>query len=295
MEKKLDYKSGVFYCPKCGYKKFNKYTNWLSRIEYIKGIPQTKYIFYRKKNKCACCLCCFLCSSNDISFYSCFVQVLKCKVVCVDIIFFPCYLLCNIFYLLFCSIADFFNLCCCRYEEYEDVCEYIYLEKEYDNESKKFKEGIEYYLLAKKEGDIWKLCKGFTETEWKEFKIESRCAKCGNITDTFSDFIEKKDISVISNQPTSTDILNEPPIAVNIGQQASNYTPIVCKLSDKFSSVQKKYFDKNPELKTELKSESQFYVFLVGGIKLEPNKTLEEQGVKDGENIIMNIMDNMEN
>ena len=219
------------------------------------------------------------------------MQVLKCKYVCVDIIFFPCYLLCNIFYLLFCSIADFFNLCCCRYEEYEDVCEYSYIENEYDNESKTFKDHSEYYLLAKKEGDIWKLCKGFTETEWKEFKIESRCQKCGNITDTFSDFIEKKDITVISNQPTSIDILNEQPIAVNIGSPAKGYYPLVCKLSDKFSSVQKKYFDKYPELKTEL--ESKICVFLVDGINLEPKKTLEEQGVKDGANIIMNIMDNM--
>ena len=286
--KKTDfkYRTGEFICPKCGKNEFNaKYSKWTSRLEYSKDSPpQTKYIFYKKKNACACCLCSFFCcysNSDKYGFYTYNAKCMKCKEIFMTVICFPCYLICLIFYLLFCSIADIFNLCCCRYEEYEDVCEYSRLGKEYDKEEKEYKPKEDYYILAKNDKDIWNYCKGFTEIEWKVFKMETKCLQCNYTTDTFIDFINNRNVTIIQDGETSSGIIEGPNVAVNFCSTTTGNYPIVCKLNQKFSAVKNILFKKHPELK------SKKCFFLGNGQILDPDLTLIEQGIKDGENIIL--------
>ena len=313
MNRDLNYLSGDFTCPGCGYKALNRYTTWLSRTEYIKQSPQTKYIFYKDKNKCACCLCCFLrCNEDkDKSLYTWIVNCMKCKELSVNVVCFPCYLICIIFYLLICSIGDIFNLCCCRYEEYEDVCEYSVLKKEKEEKEKESKEKEEkekeekepkeneekepnelnsnndLRILSKSDNQLWTYCKGFSETEWKEFQMETKCQNCNYSSDTFMPFIETpKDkeailITVEQRSPkTEERLIEDEKIAINIGLNNSGVYPVICKLSDKFISIEKQFFDKYPELK------SKNYYFLGNGEKMKPNETLVSQNIKHGDTIL---------
>lgn len=54
----MEYKSGIFICPKCKRKMMNIYTDWLNRKIYANNIIETQWIFYNKivveENKCEC-------------------------------------------------------------------------------------------------------------------------------------------------------------------------------------------------------------------------------------------------
>ena len=296
MNRDLNYMSGEFVCPGCGYKALNSYTTWLSRTEYIKQSPQKKYIFYKDKNRCACCLCCFLrCNDENAKpMYKWIIHCIKCKQICLNLICFPCYLLCFIIYLLFCSIGDIFNLCCCHYEEYEEVCEYSVLveekkekEKEKEKEEKDSEYTNDHCVLAKNDRQLWTYCKGFSETEWKEFQMETKCQNCNYSSDTFMPFIETpKDketilITVEQKSPkTEERLIEDEKIAINITINNSDVYPIICNLNDKFSSIENQFFAKHPELK------SKNYYFLRNGEKMKSNETLGNQNIKHGDIIL---------
>ena len=72
-------------------------------------------------------------------------------------------------------------------------------------------------------------------------------------------------------------------IAVNFTSGTLNY-PIPCKLNYTFSRVENEFYLNNPEYKKEKGK----YYFIANGIKLESNKALAEQGIKDRDNILIN-------
>lgn len=285
-----DHNSGEFSCPHCGQKEFIGFKKWLSRVEYTTinnyETSKTKYIFYKNKNRCSCCLCCFLCcnGSDDLTIYSCTVELTKCRNYIFDIVCFPCYLITMIIYLLFCSIGDLLNLCTCHYLEYEDLYHLPSLEN-IDKKDKKYRD--KFYVLAKTDNDLWNYCTGFTEKDWKNYSGKMGC-KCGYSSDTFVNFLKKTNENnetniTISNSRTKI-ITEEETIAINFTVAGSSY-PIHCKLTDKFSSVKRKFNDKYPEF------DNKNCYFLANGLKLNPNLSLAQQGFNYGSNIIVQFHD----
>lgn len=178
----MNYNSGEFYCPQCGNKELNGCKIWLSKIEYENNSEKKKWLFYKAKNDCVCCLGCYACGCKG-SDYASIRECLKCSpckwenYVC-----FPFYLLFLILYFIFCSIGDICNICCCKYLEYEKVqCGSSNYEK---------------YVLAKNDKELWNECKGFTGNDSKD---EFKCENCGYKTLNFIDFIPSYAINVNNN------------------------------------------------------------------------------------------------
>ena len=117
--------------------------------------------------------------------------------------------------------------------------------------------------------------------------METKCQNCNYSSDTFMPFIETpKDkeailITVEQRSPkTEERLIEDEKIAINIGLNNSGVYPVICKLSDKFISIEKQFFDKYPELK------SKNYYFLGNGEKMKPNETLVSQNIKHGDTIL---------
>lgn len=260
----MNYNSGGFFCPQCGNKEFQGCKTWLSKTEYIYNSPQQKWIIYKDKNDCVCCLGWYFCCDK----YSCYKSNRKC-IKCSpceyqNYICFPFYFLFLILYLIFCSIADICNICCCKYLEYEDT---------YDDRL-----SDKRYVLAKNDIEIWKECKGFT-SENKYSSDVFKCDNCGYATKNFLDFIDSNTVTVNNN--TDIPFLDEyQNITVNFTSGSIN-CPITCKLTDKFSFIENLFYIKNPDYKF------QNCYFMAKGSKLNPYLTLAEQGIQNGENIII--------
>lgn len=58
-------------------------------------------------------------------------------------------------------------------------------------------------------------------------------------------------------------------------------SPIPCIKSDKFKNVEKKLYEKNPEIRYKK------VLFIANGINIDKNKTLEENKIKDGDTILV--------
>ena len=263
----MNYNSGEFSCPQCGIKELDDCKIWLSKIEYENNSEKKKWIFYKAKNDCVCCLGCYVCGGEG-SCYNSFRECLKCSP-CnwQNYICFPFYFLILILYFIFCSIGDICNICCCKYLEYENV--------KGGHSYSSYSE--EKYVLAKNDKELWNECKGFTgeDTSHHEFK----CDNCGYKTSYFTGFIPGCSINVNNN--TDMPFIDENQnIVVNIISPSINCS-ITCKLSDKFSFIENLFYNKNPEYRFKN------CYFIARGFKLDPDLTLAAQGLQDGEKIMI--------
>lgn len=254
----MNYNSGVFSCPQCENKELKGCKFWLSKTEYIYNSPKTKWLFYNGTNDCVCCLGWYFCCDKD-SCYSSNREILKCSPCKYsNYICFPCYLLFLILYTIFCSIADICNICCCKYLEYENVYE--------GKDSKR-------YILAKSENEIWKESKGFEEdnSSSEEFK----CDNCGYASKNFKNFIPSYTVTINNN--TEMGFIDEyQKITVNFISASTN-CKIACKLTDKFSFIENLFYIRNPDYRNKN------CYFLSKGSQLDPDLTLDIQGIQDGD------------
>ena len=275
----LQSQKGILLCPKCNTEgfKFNKYyyKRWICRIECGKNNKQTKkWIIYNKSSKWACCICCFCLCEEVHSLSVVILRWHKCHI-CLFICCFPFYLLFLILYIVFSFLLDLFTFIFCQKKEFIDVC---YRAEDSSEEIKQ-----KNFIIAKDMNSIFLKVTGFSEEEWNskkyvkgDFYTDSfdnicRCPNCKYSSKSFIDFVSNK--IVINSKDTI--------IAVNISSSKFNW-PVPCKLNDKFSSIENKFYKEYPQYKNKK------CFFTANGQRLKPEQTLSENGIRNGDTILIN-------
>ena len=129
-------------------------------------------------------------------------------------------------------------------------------------------------------------------------KFKFKCSNCGysskyGIIDFISDQKKKKEFldeylnslkKEQPNVPNDNNILNEI-LAINFTSIDSRINfPIPCKKNDKFKIIEQKLYEEYPEYKNKN------CYFIANGIVIDRNKTIGENKIKSGDNIILNCL-----
>ena len=265
--------SGIFICPKCANNGMNGHKGWISREEYDNNELITKYIFYNGlyNFKWVCCSGC--CCCNDIGEACGNIISCGCYGKCnnnrnpIVYCFYPCYF---IFYIIIFIWIDIIKCLCCSKKKYKKIKG---INEKDDIDSSR----------------IWEV-QGFSE-KYYHSKFQAICDKCKYKAENFKEFIPKKKIEnnqifIINNAK-----LNEPLERENINSNeiiAINFTSGVinfcttCKKSDMFYMIEQKLYLEYPEFKNKS------IYFLANGIVLNKNKTIGENKINNGCNILIN-------
>ena len=134
--------------------------------------------------------------------------------------------------------------------------------------------------------DIWKILEGLTEEEWDR-KMKKECSNCKYRGKSIKDFmnINSNNKMNLDNTTNTTTIITTPKepdlndlIVFNITSGFSY--PIYMKKTQKFIEAEKKFVEDNQEFK------GKNLIFLLGGLPIDKNKTIEQIGIKNGDNIV---------
>lgn len=113
------------------------------------------------------------------------------------------------------------------------------------------------------------------EKKNKNFDIICKCPHYKYNSKSFIDFIEDEKNDKI-NIYSDVDI-----IAVSFTSSTLNY-PIPCKLNDKFSFIENKFYNECPQYKNKK------CFFTANGQRLKPEQTLSENSIRNGDTILTN-------
>ena len=145
---------------------------------------------------------------------------------------------------------------------------------------------------------IFEIIKNKITTKLDDDKFKFKCSSCGysskyGIIDFISDQKQKKEFldeylnnlkKEISNTPNDNNDINEI-LAINFSSIDSKINfPIPCKKNDKFSIIEQKLYEEYPEYKNKN------CYFIANGIVIDRNKTIGENKIKSGDNIILNCL-----
>ena len=262
----MNYNSGIFICPKCGYNGMNGYKKWLSRNEYDKIQLTEKYIFYNELSGCKW-ICCIGCCCIEKSIKDEFGNIISCGcygkcnhnrnpvVYC----FYPC---CFLFYILFFIWIDIINFLCCFKRIYNKIRGI----KEANN------------IDASR---IWIDVEGFSK-EFYNSQFISQCDNCKYITRNFDEFIPPSTVTISNRNDLSErkELKINDIFAVNFDYIDFHFCT-TCRKTDKFNQIEKKLYEEYPEL------ESNNIYFLANGQIIDRNKTIEENNIKAGNTILI--------
>ncbi len=285
----MNFNSGKFKCPKCGNRTVQNFNYYLSREEYENNELQRKWIFYNSvSKKWECCKCCVGELCNDfctMSFF--FIDSQDCNG---SVIFLPCS---SIVYILFFFWIDLIYYLCCKSKEY------IGIEGKLSSNTNKKNFTLNKNKIKKNE-DLFNKVGGLTENEWNSRYKTWVCSKCKFSTKTFLEFIPKPGTKFIQNENETEakyiklDVKNNESdrnedefIAIHFSScdQAINYS-LPCKKSDLFKSIiSQKLFVEYPNLKNKN------CLYLCNGKLINQDKTCTENGIKTGDNIIIQNLD----
>ena len=175
-------------------------------------------------------------------------------------------------YISICIWIDIINFLCCFKKVYNKVKGI----KEADN------------IEASR---IWDEIQGFTK-EYYNSQFLSQCDSCKYATKNFYEFIPSSTNTIEINNNTISNrndlserkVLNlNEIIAINLSYPAYNINfCTTCKKTDKFNEIEKKLYEEYPELKNK-----NIY-FLGNGQIIDKNKTIGENKIKSGNNILIN-------
>ena len=293
-KRKMYYCYGNFICSKCKSENSLEYGKWIKRQLFINNILTYQWIFYDKSsyklnkymkydnkfmnylktdsfykyfynslNKGANCDCCCKCN-DDCCFY---------KAVKVLYLIFGVFIFFLLYFIIFIWI---------------DLVRYFCYIKCKDKRKK-------IYVNAFGKDCDWSTLQWKTEIEINNENIKFTCKICHYYYENFKDCIPKKYIEndnnsskeVIIGITEKESIFNKDTdiIAINFisVDNIINYYCIPCKKSDIFKSLITKLFEKFPEYKKKDK-----IFFVANGDKIDENKTVLENKIKNGDIIILN-------
>ena len=271
---------GSFKCPKCGNKDLFDFKNWTSIDKVESNTIKKKWIFYNQDEKKWRC-----CWRSDtykrlFRFFTCYNFRLNPFFRFIGLIFGSIFyvifiLLLHILYILILIPGNIYHFCCKKksMDIYEPgKSEYKYsrfwsYEYEYSNNGY----------------DLWKKQQGNTEAEYASWFKPFICEKCKYESNTFVPFL---DFDIVKKKKTldnsGIDInqdTNENSIAINILEPFGGNEAISCKKNDLFSDVLIKFYERA----NKYKDEECFY--LANGGVIDKDKTIEENGINDGDKI----------
>ena len=288
----MSYDSGEFMCPKCKIKRMGVYTNWILNKEYFDNYGLKVWIFFYKKNERECygwfgffcpLIFAFICDDEDnldnlFLKWFCYIISSLLNILCSAV-----YL---IIYLL---VIMWIDICISLCKKKDYICLYFNYKK-YLFEKKNF-------LQGKSANIILENCFGTKEQDLLEYgKNFFICDDCGKKEDSFYNFIPKEkrdnlakkystnDINEINSLQTeikvlvnSSNLSNTSNISiVFIKPDQSFHCFLPCSIKDTFISIEKKLYQKFPDLKNENN------YFLCNGIKItEKTKILYELKIKN--------------
>ena len=286
----MELSSGLLICPKCKHKGIENFNHWTGKKQYInRNQAIWKYILYesfKTEKKWVCLSSCRDYLSIEKENNEKQEEEDVCWK-CIFIIFKFCIII--IPYILIFLWIDIY-----KYYNKEQEFEYINAKglKKEDNKSIKI-----YKKVVCR--DIWEKLDGLSEIEWRN-NIKIICSNCKYQTNSIYEFIgeslnKKKvdDDSRLSLDPPDKSNLVKinDIIAFNLNGLGINF-PTLCKKTDKFLVAENKLLNEY----SDFKSKNIFY--LKGGKLINKNMTIEENGIKNAENIdfyenIMNAEDTM--
>ena len=183
-------------------------------------------------------------------------------------------LLLALFYIIIVFWADIIYYCCC-YKKTLKIYKpsktgYLFL-------------GFNDFGFSKNGYDLWKKQQGNTEAEYASWFKPFICEKCKYESNTFVPFL---DFDIVKKKKTLNDSgidinqdTNENSIAINILEPFGGNEAISCKKNDLFSDVLIKFYERA----NKYKDEECFY--LANGGVIDKDKTIEENGLNDGDKI----------
>ena len=292
----MEAQAGIFQCPKCGQKEMDNYRCWMRKKQYKGEELVWKYMFYNSASSFKKWVCCSVCENcekskkkNKEDDSSCsnppkrlsnsYIPIpanppidtgggSDCLCTCIgSIIVLP-------FYLLIFLWIDIYNYNKNKKVKYINVIGFDPKAKVV----KKFEEKICQ--------DIWKILEGLTEEEWDR-KMKKECSNCKYRGKSIKDFmnINSNNKMNLDNTTNTTTIITTPKepdlndlIVFNITSGFSY--PICLKKTQKFIEAEKKFVEDNQEFK------GKNLIFLLGGLPIDKNKTIEQIGIKNGDNIV---------
>lgn len=296
----MNYEYGKFKCPKCGNDKVSGFKEWAKRDEYVNGEVRSKWIFYEKEIKrewqcCACCLCCKNDEGEDECREECTDTLLCCR--CNgEPIFAFWYHFIIIFYILFFFWFDLFSYLCCSKKTFGKIS------------------GENDIKLLPKEGKMWDEFSGLTANDMTRYYPGWTCSKCKYSSKTFLPFIPKKLSNTIKrnkeieyyeddgneghgNENTMTlrevahimegvknNERKEYISVIFLSQAPQINFSVPCKKTDKFKTVLAQFYEEYPELKNKNA------YFLANGEVVDPNKSMAENHLKRGGQIIIEFI-----
>jgi len=294
---------GCFKCPKCGYKDMFNFKKWTYIDKVENNTIKKKWIFYKEEEKkFYCCICAgfrghfkfkniyrsFICVNDRWeSCYTFFHLNPLFRVIGIifgSILFGIFMLLTILFYIFIFFWFDIIYYLCCYKKEFiiyiPSESKYIFLH--YNDPAYNIKDDY----------NLWKYEVGYTETEYVSWFNPFICENCKYKSNTFIPFLDfdnvdiadkkkslgKSGIAIDVNQDT-----NENNIAINILEPLGGNEAISCKKNDLFSDVLVKFYERAKKYKDEQ------CFFLANGGVIKKDKTIEENGLKDGDKIQLHI------
>ena len=278
---------------------FKKWTS-IDKVEY--NTIKKKWIFYEEEEKRK--FRCGICTGGNLNFkaiYKCFICGNKIIKSCytffhlnplfrvIGIIFGSItsgifMLIIVIFYVLIFFWFDIIYYCCCLtktlriYKTSES--KYIFLK---DNDTA---------YDIKDAYNLWKYKVGYTETEYVSLFKPFICKNCKYKSNTFIPFLDFGKVDIedkkksLDNSGIAIDVnqdTNTNNIAINILEPLGGNEAISCKKNDLFSDVFVKFYERAKKYKNEQ------CFFLANGGVIKKDKTIEENGLNDGDKIQLHI------
>ena len=262
----MNAESGKFKCPYCGNNEISGFKYWISRIEFINNVPETKYILYNSIDSPCICNCCFFkytrhpedCSAVGINC-DCRYNTYYC------LLFYATYPATLILYLLFGFWIELIVNNCCKNNS----------NKYYTRNLNKKNE----YIYVNNIRELWVRAESYTENEFKnKYNNKFICYKCKYKFTSFKECIpgyndEENQVTVYNSQRI---------MAINFSSndQRINF-PISCTERDIFKNIENRLYEEYPDYRQKK------CFFLVNGRNIETPKSIAENKIKNGDNIIV--------
>ena len=292
---------GSFKCPKCGNKDLFSFKKWTSADKFQSDAITKKWIFYSEpENE----FYCGICTGGSLSFqgiynsltcsndrYECNYYIRKIVIIRIifgfilgTIVFVLFIILLALFYGLIFFWIDIIYFCCFHKKEM----------KIYDPNIKTNILLLDYnFKEIKNIFEIWKENEGYTETQYNSKMKSFICKECKKESNTFITFLDfdnmdtrkntDNSISGIDLNPNSN--IKENYISLHIINPMGVNQAYTCNKKETFSDAIKKFYDEYSEYKQKK------CFFIVNGKVVEKENTLEENGIKDGDKIQLQTLD----
>ena len=264
----MNAESGKFKCPYCGNNAISGFKYWISRIEFINNVPETKYILYNSIDSPCICNCCFFkytCDPEDCSAVG-----INCDCHCrykiyYILLFYATYPATLILYLLFGFWIELIVNNYCN----KNLNRYYTRNLNNKNED----------IYVNNIRELWVKAESYTENEFKnKYNNKVICYKCKYNFTSFKECIpgyndEENQVTVYNSQRI---------MAINFSSndQRINF-PISCTERDIFKNLENRLYEEYPDYRQKK------CFFLVNGRNIETPKSIAENKIKNGDNIIV--------